>query len=152
MCVFGTVVVVVVVVHFGSLVSPPSLNCLLASCPSTLILAKPSTTEKERPVLPVLVTTSSATSSTTLSISVPPLSWARTSLPSLHSWHQTLWPGHNIFKQSREEVVLGLKVVLQVLQFFGELFVYSSHFHFELLHVRCCSTRYLRSLRGQIPT
>ena len=38
MCVFGTVVVVVVVVHFGSLVSPPSLNCLLASCPSTLIL------------------------------------------------------------------------------------------------------------------
>ena len=40
MCGFGTVVVVVVVVvvDFGSWVSPPSLNCLLASCPSTLIL------------------------------------------------------------------------------------------------------------------
>ena len=30
--------VVVVVEDFGSWVSPPSLNCLLASCPSTLIL------------------------------------------------------------------------------------------------------------------
>ena len=41
LCGFGTVVVVVVdvvVVDFGSWVSPPSLNCLLASCPSTLIL------------------------------------------------------------------------------------------------------------------
>ena len=38
MCGFGTVIVVVVVVDFGSWVSPPSLNCLLASCPSTLIL------------------------------------------------------------------------------------------------------------------
>ena len=31
----GTIVVVVVVVDFGSWVSPPSLNCVLASCPST---------------------------------------------------------------------------------------------------------------------
>ena len=38
MCGFGTVIVVVVVVDFASWVSPPSLNCLLASCPSTLIL------------------------------------------------------------------------------------------------------------------
>ena len=30
--------VVVIIVDFCSRVSPPSLNCLLASCPSTLIL------------------------------------------------------------------------------------------------------------------
>ena len=34
--IFGVVVVVVVVEDFGSWVSPPSLNCSLAPCPSTL--------------------------------------------------------------------------------------------------------------------